>query len=197
MIDKDIKEMFLKKNKEIIINKLILDYCNNMDSLEATILNITYLEFAIYKQKILDIDKDLKNKKAITKIINSFETGVNKAINRLLEEKKQSCTKYIKNMDIDKQLDLYLEKLNGTTVDLYNSFSSFLNRYISEEVVSKLISNEWYLRNDKKISFFINEKLGKDLLDKINSQIKDRDVIIFNNARESYEKYLLLNANFD
>lgn len=197
MIDNDIKEMFFKKNKEIIINKLLLDYCNNMDSLEATLLNITYLEFAIYKQKILDIDNNLKNKKHISKIVAVFETKVNEKIKQLVEIKKNNCTDYIKNMDIDNDLDSYLNILNDSTENLYTSFSSFLDNYINKELISKIINDEWYLHNDKKINFFIKEKLGRDVLNKIYAQFKDRDIIIFNNARESYEKYLLLNANFE
>lgn len=197
MIDNDIREMFYKKNKEIIINKLVLDFKNNMDSLEATILNITYLEFAIYSQKILDIDKNLKNKKQVEKWLSSFESKLNSDIKKLMEEKKKNCVSYISSMDIDNDLNSYEEQLSSSTEVLSGKLSWFFQDYIEKEVLSKLISNEWYLRNDKKIRFFFQEKLGKDLLKKIISQFKDRDVIIFNNARESYEKYLSLNANFE
>ena len=39
--------------------------------------------------------------------------------------------------------------------------------------------------------------MGKDLLQKLISEISQRDVIIFNNAKESYDKYLDLNANIE
>lgn len=197
MIDNDIKEMFYKKNKEIIIKKLLLDFHNNIKSLEATILNITYLEFAIYREKILNIDASLKNRKTVEKIIMTYEKKMNTKIKQLIQDKIESCTRYIEKMDIDKDIKKYEEKIKKDTDKLCNELSKFIKQYIDKEIISKLLISEWYMRNDKKVYFFLQEKLGKDLLEKISSQIKERDIIIYNNAKESYEKYLQLNANIE
>jgi len=197
MMDNDIKEMFYNKNKEIAIKKLLLDFNNNIESLEATVLNITYLEFAIYREKILNIDANLKNKKTVEKLINSYEKKINTKIKQLMQDKIDSCTQYIEKLDIDKNINKYEKKLNKDTDKFCNELSKFIKQYIEKELISKLLISEWYMRNDKKIYFFLYEKLGKDLLEKISSQIKERDVIIYNTANESYEKYLQLNANIE
>ena len=196
-MDNDIKEMFYKRNREIAIKKLLLDFNNNINSLEATILNITYLEFAIYREKILNIDNNLKNRSTVEKLIINYEKKINTKIKQLMQDKINSCTQYIENMNIDKNIKKYEEILKKDTDKFCNELSKFVKQYIDKEIISKLLISEWYMRNDKKIYFFLYEKLGKDLLKKIISQIKERDIIIFNAANESYEKYLQLNANIE
>lgn len=197
MNDKEIKEMFLKKNKEIIKNKLILDINNNIDSLVATIENIIYLEFGVYKEKLFCINPENINKKKINSILNQYQEYINKKINDLINIKKIECSNFIEQNDFSKEIDAYTILLEKTTNNIENKLLNLIITYIDEEIISNLVSEEWYLNNDNKIEFYLNEKLGKDIFDKILLQLKDRDKIIYNNAKESFEKYLTLNSNID
>lgn len=195
MIDNDIKEMFYKKNREIIKNKLILDLDNNMDSLVATIENIIYLEFAIYKEKILNIDINKIEKKKVEEILENYQKYVNERVVEFIEEKKEKCSSYVNEVDLKDGISDYELILKNTTNDVKDRLISNVESYIDDDIVSSLVIEDWYLYNDKKIGFYLNGKLGKDLFEKIILQLKDRDKIIYNNASESYEKYLSLNNN--
>ncbi len=195
MIDNDIKEMFYKKNREIIKNKLILDLDNNIDSLVATIENIIYLEFAIYKEKIFTIDVGNINKNKVAKILESYQKSINKIIAELIGIKKEKCSFFINELVMKDSIISYEDTLEKATDDIFSKFLSTMEKYVDEDIISNLIVDDWYLHNDKKINFYLNEKLGKDLFDKIILQLKDRDKIIYNNANESFKKYLALNDN--
>lgn len=197
MNDKEIKEMFLKKNKEIIKNKLILDISNNIDSLVATIENIIYLEFGIYKEKLFNIDVEKINRKKVNSIFNDYQEYLNNKTKELINLKKEACSVFIEGDNIDREINDYEVILDSTTNDIENKLLKLIMVYIDENIISNIVSEEWYLNNDNKINFYLNEKLGKDIFDKVILQLKDRDKIIYNNAQESYEKYLILNNNID
>ncbi|MGN0973361.1 MAG: hypothetical protein ACI4OT_01320 [Bacilli bacterium] len=197
MNDKEIKEMFLKKNKEIIKNKLTLDIDNNIDSLVATMENIIYLEFGIYKEKIFNIDVEKINRKKVNSILNGYQEYLNNKIKELINLKKEACSDFIDEDNLDKGINEYEAILDSTTNDIENKLLNLIMGYIDENIISNIVSEEWYLDNDNKINFYLNEKLGKDIFDKVILQLKDRDKIIYNNAQESYEKYLILNNNID
>lgn len=197
MNDKEIKEMFLKKNKEIIKNKLILDISNNIDSLVATIENIIYLEFGIYKEKLFNIDVEKINRKKVNSIFNDYQEYLNNKTKELINLKKKACAVFIEGDNLNREINDYEVILDSTTNDIENKLLKLIMVYIDENIISNIVSEEWYLNNDNKINFYLNEKLGKDIFDKVISQLKDRDKIIYNNAQESYEKYLILNNNID
>lgn len=195
MNDAEIKEMFLKKNKEIIKNKLALDIDNNIDSLLATIENIIYLEFGIYKEKILNIEKI--NTEKVSCILNDYQKYLNDKTKELINIKKDAYSSFINGNNLDKGINEYETILDDTTNDIDNKLLNLIMIYIEENIISKIALEEWYLNNVNRINYYLNEKLGKDLFDKVILQLRDRDKIIYNNAQESYEKYLILNNNIE
>ena len=192
MIDNDIKKMFYKKNQEIIINKLLLDLDNNIDSLLATMDNIIYLEFAIYKDKLINIDVNSSDN--IENVVDMYEDYLKKKIRDILSIKKDKCSSYLKNEVLNNDIEDYKGILFETTGYVDDTLLEEIEKYLNTKLKKK-ISSDWYEKNIDKASFFLEEKLTKDIVKKLISQLKDRDVIIYNNAYESYQKYLLLNEN--
>ena len=192
MIDKDIKEMFYKKNKEIIVNKLLLDLDNNIRSLIATMDNIIYLEFAIYKEKMLNIEG--VNIKSVSKCLKKYEQYLKEKIKTIVFIKKEDCSIYLKDNLFDDDISEYKKVLIDSTKLVEDNLVNKNNEFLENKIKNN-IDSSWYELNQEKIDYFFDQKLTKDIFDKLFLQLKDRDTIIYNNALESYNKYLNLNNN--
>ena len=192
MVDKDIKELFYKKNQEIIVNKLLLDLDNNIDSLLATMDNIIYLEFAIYKEKIVSLD--YKRAKQIKNLIEKYSKYLKDKFRVVVSLKKDKCSDYLKNKVLDHDISQYKKILNQTTKKIEDELLLEISVYLEEKIKRKL-PIDCDNSNLNKLSFFLDQKLTNDIVDKLISQLLDRDIIIYNNAQESYQKYLTLNDN--
>ena len=192
MKDNDIRELFYKKNKEIIINKLLLDLDNNIDSLIATMDNIIYLEFGIYKEKIVNIDNE--KTKEIYKILNGYEECLKEKLKKEVSFKKDKCSTYLKGSFLDNKVFKYKEMLDSTTKYIEEMLPEVIDDLLTKKVKNKL-PKDWYYKNKEKTNFFLDEKLSSDIVSKLLLQLRDRDTIIYNNAQESYQKYLSLNDN--
>lgn len=184
MSDADVRLILKEKNIEITKNKLVLDIENNMDSLKQNIENILNLE-------LLNIER-------------SLETSFSIVENLFIEKVKNVCIQYFK-----KQIEqiillsrefIYKETLTKNFICQYEDHLRKLDTIFSEkkeeleEQIKEIIENSLKINDDFiKISTYILEKTENKILQKVNIQYKERSNIIINNARETYNKYLLLN----
>lgn len=184
MSDADVRLILKEKNIEITKNKLVLDIENNMDSLLQNIENILNLE-------MIGIERNLETSFSIVDKI-------------FLKQVKVECTKYLK-----KQIEqiillsrefIYKESLTKSFSQNYEAHFKKLDYLFlqEEELLNRKIENIIHksLQKDKDligITKYVIGKIEVKILQKVNIQFKERTNIILNNAKETYNKYLLLN----
>lgn len=191
-MDESIKNMFKEKNKEIIKNKLGLDFNNNMDSLNKILKNIVDLEFKVNIQKIIIDSCDLIK-------IQDYNEKLIFIIDEFIDNKTNSITEVIKSIDFDRDdINIYIEQILKISEELKKNFFDYIRDSFNDFYDGVKLS-DFYINNIDKynIDYCLNNKLYIDLIKKFDVQIKERDNIIKNNAVESYDKYLELNSNLE
>lgn len=184
MSDTDVKLLLREKNIEITKNKMVLDIENNIDSLKKNIENIINLE-------IFNIEKLLETNYEIINdiLIRDMKVESMKYFNRQLEEIVLLSREFIYKETLNKNFNMNYEKhfysLNSIFEDHFNDLLSTL-----QHLVKKNIKN---LQQEESIYEFLIKKYNEKILQKVNVQFKERTNIILNNAKETYNKYLLLN----
>ena len=72
-MDKDIQEMFRKKNREILIKNLQLDIDRNIEIMNDSLTNLFDLQFDIGVKNIYSMYNEKLSLKEITKVLMSFQ----------------------------------------------------------------------------------------------------------------------------
>ncbi len=186
MSDADVKMILKEKNIEITKNKLILDVENNIDSLKRNIENIFYLEIN-YIEKILLNDYHFADEK--------FMDNIKEKSLQLIEPTEQKfislCREFIYKQSLNKNFYIRYEKYLHTLDTIFEEpILGFVHdlRYL----IKKFIDDEEKTQIVYKV---LNKKYKDRILLKVNIQVKERNNIIINNAKETYKKYLLLDKN--
>ena len=180
MSDADVRMILKEKNIEITKNKLVLDIENNMDSLKQNIENILNLEMS-------NIERILRNDYSIMdfKGLASIKKQIMHYFDAKIEQIIIVCREFIAKETLGKKfIDNYTENFKA----IENIFDDDFLKLI-KQVENKLPSVE----NKEKIHSYLEEKFVSKILQKVNVQFKERTYIIINNAKETYNKYLLLN----
>ncbi|MEG1596929.1 MAG: hypothetical protein RR359_01480 [Bacilli bacterium] len=185
----DINGILLVKNKEIILNKLINDFYNNMKSLELTINNLIKLEFDKILKYVLDLYKDnnyVDTNNVVLEVVNANRDSLILKTKELILKREAKIEDFIKTVQLEALEDEY-DKMSQVIIEdviVANNLLALegLNNlpYMKEEVkdlLSKLINNL--------------------IKDKIYSEITNRDLIIKNIFRETYNRYLQMNDNVE
>lgn len=199
-MDKDIKEMFREKNKEIIINNLKYDLEKNTDNFLDTITNIFNLEFNTAIKNIISICEDsniFNSDKIITDAINNMKLNSYNNIDKYFNIKKNNLEEKIDNLEFDSDsLNKYYNYVFKTTKEFKNNLSKYCINEIKVkgiDTINKFIlSNVDSLKEEltiSRVTDYIDNRLYGKLETKVHMEIMIRDNNLINKAKESYLRY--------
>ena len=199
MMNKDIIEMFRKKNKLILINSLQYDIEKNITSLLETITNIFNLEFDSAIKNINSIYEDagLTNNKFITDTVNKIKLDSYKELEILLNAKKETLEKSISNLEFDDDhLNNYYNIVLNTTKELKDKLKKYSIIEVQNNAYSLFKNNiiNYHIGDKEELlllrvhDYLLNRLYGK-LEIKINMEIMLRDNNLINKAKEGYIRY--------
>ena len=198
-MDKDIQEMFRKKNREILITNLKFDLDKNIDSLLDTITNIFNLEFETAVKKINAIMLDANicdGLDYVTDTINAMKEKNYSDIETFIKEKKELL---VNNIDILEFTEDEIKKYYDLVFDSTKLLINDLKKEFIDVADNKFKTFESYINNNKnvtnqeltiiRIKDYINNRLYGKLETKIHMEIMLRDNNLINKAKEVYLRY--------
>ena len=191
MNEEDIRSQLKEKNKEIYLNKLNLDLTNNLEVLVISVDNLLNNISLDTKNKVLGIAESFQNESVIKVNINNFIENYRLYLMTLLDTKKNNIESlYKENEDIN----TYKDKLKELNKEINNNLNNYLNENI-DSLINDITSNY----NDSFCNLRIKEYLKNIFKDNLNNKVLDiinnRDIILLNTFKESFQKYLELNKN--
>lgn len=191
-MDKDIQEMFSKKNREILIHNLELDIERNMDVLNDTLTNIFNLQFDIAIKNIFSIYDNDDLKQEITKILVLLKSKSFILLNNGINVKRDYLLEQIKKLEFEeKQMDAYYKMVFDTTNDTVSILDNedvllLIEKCINDLQNASLSDNELV---NKRIDDYIYTRLFGKLKEKVCEEFLIRDNNLINKGKESYLKY--------
>ena len=189
MTEEDIKMQLEGKNKEIYHNKLQLDLNNNMEVLVLTIDNLLNKITMDSVSRIIGIAETFRQKESVEKEFKEFRNSYQEFLMKLLEEKKKKIEEKIKGEE-----NHYWECFQEETNHIKEAQKQYLNETI--RILSQTIQEYFEEEFCKtRIKDYLETSFQENLINKIETTLKDRDVILLNTFKETYLKYLELNKN--
>lgn len=199
----DINEMFLKKNYEILKNKLDLDINNNADSLNHTISNFIDLKAIGLNKYITEMYSDLKIKykeEKIKKIIEEESKILKEIFLKNIEERKQQISSFFnQDIDVTKIEDNYLTDYHEHIDNLTETFKNNIEVSAREEICTNFseIVIELYKLPDQyskeKLLEYINKSYCNSVIEKIVSESILRNTTLKNLSKEAFERFKSMN----
>lgn len=199
----DINEMFLKKNYEILKNKLDLDINNNADSLNHTISNFIDLKAIGLNKYITEMYSDLKIKykeDKIKKIIEEESKILKEIFLKNIEERKQQISSFFnQDIDVTKIEDNYLTDYHEHIDNLTETFKNNIEVSAREEICTNFseIVIELYKLPDQyskeKLLEYINKSYCNSVIEKIVSESILRNTTLKNLSKEAFERFKSMN----
>lgn len=199
----DINEMFLKKNYEILKNKLDLDINNNADSLNHTISNFIDLKAISLNKYVIETYEDLKIKykeDKIKKIIEDESNVLKEIFLKAIEERKNQISAYFnQDIDVSKITDDYLDDYHNHIDNLTENFKNNVEVAAREEICTKfseLIIKEYKLPDQyskEKLLEYINKNYCNSVIEKIVSESILRNATLKNLSKEAFERFKSMN----
>lgn len=199
-MDRDIQEMFKKKNREILINNLKLDIERSIEVLENTILNIFDKEFDSASRNINSMYEDSffdKSDKKVDTMLSELNIKVKKDLSKLINDKKVRLTEDIDKLDFkEEEMKVYYDLVFSTTDLVIDYFKSDMFFNIRKDYIdrfykysnSKLDMVKANITNSR-INDYITYRLFGKIEDRIKSEFLIRDNSLINKGKESYDKY--------
>lgn len=198
-MDKDIQDLFKKKNKEILITNLKFDLDKNIDSLLETITNIFNLEFDTAIKKIVAVLNDsssFNDEKKITEIVNLMKMNNYTSIEEFIKDKKELLLDNISLLEFTQEgMDKYYDVVLISTKDFKEELKESLEKEIEsdkkklEEYINSKISEDKKELTLSRISEYLENRLYGKLETKIHMEIMLRDNNLINKAKEVYLRY--------
>lgn len=206
-MDKDIKEMFEKKNKEIILTNLKYDLSRNIDSMKDTIKNILDREFEIATKKVLLMINDYYDEFGFSSFDKDLLIIKQEIIEKLfidIEAKLQKLNNNLDNFEFsENEINNYYDNVIESTSSLKNIFNSNWFVDIVEQCI-KLVFNVFSSYEDQhtivlknRLDDYINNRFFDKIMLKLNEEFSLRDSNLINKADESYKRYLDICKNVE
>lgn len=182
----DVLNELKNKNKEIYLNKLMIDIENNSEILELTINNMVDLLTSEMINKISEIQNKIDIKK-IDEIVKSFQNKIQKELIRLINNRSSNLKM---NISIDQEFN-YKEKLEIETNILINGISKYYRNNLST-IINKLEIDMDSFGKDRLNDYF-NVLYYERLINKLKEILNDKDMILCNNYQAGLLKYQNMN----
>ena len=199
----DINEMFLRKNYEILKNKLDLDINNNADSLNHTISNFIDLKALSLNKYVIEMYDDLKIKykeEKIKKMIEEESIKLKEIFLKNIEERKEQISSFFtQEIDVTKITDEYLTDYHNHIDNLTEKLKNNIEVNAREEICTKFsesIVKEYKLPdqyNKEKLLEYINKSYCNSIIEKIVSESILRNTTLKNLSREAFERFKSMN----
>lgn len=196
-MDKDIQEMFRKKNREILIKNLKLDIERNIDSEEESLSNMFNYQFDTCIRNISSMYDQSDVDKEVTKAIILLKTKLFLGLKNIIDKRKDALIDFVDHLEFQeeemkKYYDFVFETKNNIlsflesdeVKELLDSCISSLddiNKKVFDEELEKIVSSRIY--------DYIHIRLFGKLKTNILNEFLIRDNNLSNKGRESYEKF--------
>jgi len=196
-MDKDIQEMFQKKNREILIQNLQLDIDRNIEIMKDALTNLFDLQFDIGVKNIYSMYNEKVSLKEITKILMSLQESSFQLLIESLENKKNLLLNALEKLEFEeKQMDAYYQLIFQTTEEVLEIFNSDSLEKDKKKVIAQFSKKgqKYFEENDLdiigyRIRDYIVDRLFGKLEDKVKEELFIRDNNLSNKGKESYEKF--------
>ena len=202
-MDKDITQMFLTKNKEILEKSLMFEIDRNLDALKQTTDNCIILEvnkvYNFLKKFFEEIEFKYDEKK-LKELIKNIRNKINSTVNEKIEEKKKNLEEYIKEkkkQEIvpEESITNYYNLIDSTTEET----NTYLEKVIKEEICTEMtpsLFKNFKLKEEEhqeRIRSRVDGLLSDVIVRRMKEEILFRDNVLKNMCEESYKRYLQLN----
>lgn len=199
----DLKEMFIEKNQNLFLNKLIMDLENNIDTFKLATKNIVKIEIAklfsslrkIYDKYSVNIS-DEKIKEVLSNCKNSLLTD----INLLIDHKCENNRNYINQKEEDLSINnKYVKAYHKHIDEIQKQFESNLKLVICENSEIGLYTSliRLYPCVNEEMQHEILKKINLEfcsiLINRITDESNHRNKTLKNMSEETYKSYLNLN----
>ena len=190
-MDKDLQQLFEKKNKEMLISTLKYDLDKNIGSLMETINNIFNLEYDGAIKKIAEILTDEIFNRDMINLIESSHIDIYEMVEELINKKKKIVANSIETL-------VFVEDKINNYYDVILNTTKFLKEDLSIKIKEEMnrLSNSFSVKNERLDDYLTNRLCGK-LITKIHMEIMLRDNNLINKAKESYVKYKQLTETIE
>lgn len=183
----DVLKQLEVKNREIYLNKLVIDLDNNLDILSITVNNIINLFTNEMINKILEIENGTMNRSTISTHVEAFQEKFKDQIMIMIHERKTKLELLIK--DIDKIE--YETKIKEESLNIINKIDEYYKNNIDN--LYNQINTDYDEFDLKRLNDYLKENNYNKIVLKIKESLNNTDIILINNYKESYQKYLELN----
>jgi len=205
-IDIDINDMFSEKNKDLFLNKLILDLGNNTETFKLATKHIVMIEVAkllsslkrIYdKYSISYVENDIKG------LLSETKTTLLEDVNVLIDEKNSNNASYVDSNRSKQVNKKYLKDYHRHIDESDSTFQDGLKLAVSEaseiSLYNSLIglypcSNE---EMQQDILQIVNVDFSNTIIARVSAESKLRSRTLKNISEEDYQKYLEFSKNSD
>lgn len=183
----DVLKQLEVKNREIYLNKLVIDLDNNLDILSITVNNIINLFTNEMINKILEIENGTMNRSKISTHVEAFQEKFKDQIMIMIHERKTKLELLIK--DIDKIE--YETKIKEESLNIINKIDEYYQNNIDN--LYNQINTDYDEFDLKRLNDYLKENNYNKIVLKVKESLNNTDIILINNYKESYQKYLELN----
>lgn len=183
----DVLKQLEVKNREIYLNKLVIDLDNNLDVLSITVNNIVSLFTNEMINKILEIENGTMNRSKISTHVEAFQEKFKDQLIVMIHERKTKMESVLKDIDQEK----YSEKLKEESQNIIHQIGKYYQNNI--DTLYNQINTDYDEFNLKRLNDYLKENYYEKIILKLKESFNNTDIILINNYKESYQKYLELN----
>lgn len=196
-MDKDIQEMFRKKNREILIKNLELDIERNIDVGHDALVNIFDYQFDIGIRNLSSMYEGDLSLSKVEKIVLPFKNQLFLELEEEIQKKKQSLLEQVSKLEFtEKEMQEYYKFVFQTSHELELFFESECVSNLLKQVLTSFQKlSKTYFKEDREAQIFsrVNDYVHYRLVDKlkklVNSEFLIRDNNLANKGKESYERF--------
>ncbi len=196
-MDKDIQEMFKKKNREILIHNLEMDIERNLGILIDSLTNMFTLQFETAIKNIYSIYDEKIAYKDVSRILTSLQKKSFDLLCKKLEDKKNLLLHSLEKLEFEEeQMEAYYKIVFDTSQEILQFFECDLLENLKKNAIEKFHTQAQSLFEASQLDIvsyrtrdYIMDRLFGKLEDKVQEELFIRDKNLSNKGKESYEKF--------